>query len=1033
LTEHRKPEEVHETIWVSALRAAAGVARQATSGEGDVIRAVSEELTRLKLRGTVALLDENGQLEVSTPSLPPPIIKSLHRITGLSPAGYSFDPSTVDLYSRVIKSREPLFTEDRSAIVAQLMPQALQPLLKQVMKVLGDEHVILAPLLLGDDVIGTLNVVADWLSVEDTPMVAALADHIAIALGQVRARQKLERSLQLQRLRNQVIEEVASARATDQVFEAIVHLALEVIGADAGAIGMVENNPEQISYPCVIGLPANGADRAAEFKGGFARQLVKSKRPILVPAYSEVPFAFDDWVEAGAQAFLGVPLMIGEEAIGGLGLFSFADKQHFGSEQIEQAQAIASMAAIAVRNARLFSQAQRRAEEAQTLINTARSISSSLDTETVLNEIARQANDLLNGDGSRIHLVDYTENALRCVVALEPNARAIMNFDLPLGQGLTGHVVESGQSLMINDPSRDPRGIQVPGTQEDELECLAIVPLSIRQRTLGAMTVRRLGLERPFTSDELDLLRAFAAQAAVSIENAHLYGQIEAQAQRLERQVEERTRELALSEARYRSLVETAQSGIFQISAEGIILYANQALARMAEAPVDEIVGQEFQESGFLDEQHLQETLQRFHSRLSGDLPQADVYETTFRSRSGHEIPAMVGVSLILDEAGQPQGLTGLVTDISERITLEEALKAERDRLDAMLTHVGDAVMVTDREALIQFVNPAWERLNGYRSSEVLGKTPSFMRTGKQSDDFYKSMLATIEAGDTFKAEVVNMRKDGSTYEAALTITPVVGPDNAVLNYVSVYHDISALKELDRLKSQFVSDVSHELRTPLTNIRLYLDLLERVRDQKKVTRYLETLSRESDRLANLIDDLLSLSRLDVGASPLYARPVDVNQLLDALVQDRSSLAAERELQLNLQAAEGVPTILGDERLLGQVFTNLLTNAMNYTPEGGQITLRSRVHHEGQTAWVIAEVEDTGLGIAPGEQSEIFKRFFRGTASQETGAPGTGLGLAICHEIAERHGGHIHVYSGGLGQGSCFAVWLPVEGPPDALN
>ena len=864
-------------------------------------------------------------------------------------------------------------------------------------------------------------------------MVAVLADHIAIALGQVRARQKLERSLHLQRLRNQVIEAVATARATDEVFQAVINLALEVIGAKAGAIGLVDNEGLEISYPCIIGLPETRDVQAKECKGGFARQLVKSRQPILVQEYGEVPCAFPSWVRAGAHAFLGVPLIIGADTIGGLGLFSFTEKETFGSEQIEQAQAIASMAAIAVRNARLFSEAQRRAEEAQTLISTARSISSSLDTDTVLNEIARQANDLLDGDGSRIHLLDYDKGVLHCVVALEPNAQAILNFDLPIGQGITGHVVESGEPLMINDPTKDPRGIQVPGTPDDELECLAIVPLSIRQRTLGAMTVRRLGLEQPFSSEELDLLRAFAAQAAVSIENAHLYGQIEAQAQRLERQVEERTRELAMSEARYRSLVESAQSGILQIDPEGVILYANSTLSRMVEAPLSEIIGKSFQDTGLLDESDLQELLQRFTSRMRGELPLTDAYVTAFRSRSGRKVPIMLGVSAIADQDGKPQGMIALLTDISERIQLEEALKAERDRLDAMLTHVGDAVMVTDQEALIQFVNPAWERLNGYRAAEVLGKTPAFMRTGKQSDDFYKSMLNTIQAGDTFKAEVVNMRKDGSTYEAALTITPVVAPDNSILNYVSVYHDISALKELDRLKSQFVSDVSHELRTPLTNIRLYLDLLERVRDKQKVARYLETLSRESDRLANLIDDLLSLSRLDVGASPLYARPVDINGLLSALVQDRASLAAERKLKLELQISDDTPSILGDERLLGQVFTNLLTNAMNYTPEGGRIILRSRVHHEGQSAWVIAEVEDTGLGIAPSEQTEIFKRFFRGTASQETGAPGTGLGLAICHEIAERHGGHIHVYSAGQGQGSCFAVWLPVEGPPDAFT
>jgi len=269
------------------------------------------------------------------------------------------------------------------------------------------------------------------------------------------------------------------------------------------------------------------------------------------------------------------------------------------------------------------------------------------------------------------------------------------------------------------------------------------------------------------------------------------------------------------------------------------------------------------------------------------------------------------------------------------------------------------------------------------------------------------------------------VRRDGSSYEAAVTMTPILGPPDEEASFVTVLHDISALKEVDRLKSQFVSDVSHELRTPLTNIRLYLDLLERVDDKSRVTRYLGTLSRESDRLANLIDDLLSLSRMDVGATPLQPRLLDINQILDSLTNDRASLAAQQGLKLKIETDPGIPKIAGDERLLGQIFTNLLTNAMNYTDEGGVITLRSRSAENEGIPGVTVDVEDTGIGITPGEQSDIFKRFYRGLASRSTGAPGTGLGLAICEEIAQRHGGTISVSSSGTpGEGACFSVWLP---------
>ncbi|MEE8120266.1 MAG: PAS domain S-box protein, partial [Anaerolineales bacterium] len=540
-------------------------------------------------------------------------------------------------------------------------------------------------------------------------------------------------------------------------------------------------------------------------------------------------------------------------------------------------------------------------------------------------------------------------------------------------------------------------------------------------------TVRRLGLGNPFTDKDLDLLSAFAAQASVSIENANLFGQIEAQAQRLELQVEERTRELSLSEARYRSLVESAQSGIFQLDLEGRLLYGNQALASMFETEIENIIGKRFENLSYIHPDKLGQILETFDQRIRGKREPTEMYELEFQTPSGRTLPTLIGVSLITDEEGKPQGLTGLITDISERIELEEALKAERDRLDAILGHIGDAVMVTDAEASIQFVNPAWERLNNYSFKQALGKTPDILQSDKHDDVFYSEMQETIAQGTTWQGEVINRRKDGSEYEAALTITPVLSPTGTVINYVSVYHDISALKEIDRLKTRFVSDVSHELRTPLTNIRLYLDLIARVTDRGKIERYLKTLSRESDRLANLIDDLLSLSRIDVGTTQLQRRPMNVNDLLRSLGEDRKSLAAKQGLQLETEITPDLPEIQGDERLLSQVFTNFLTNAMTYTQKGGKITLRTRLEIDDAGEWVIVEIEDTGLGISLEEQSEIFMRFFRGAASKSTGAPGTGLGLSICKEIAHLHDGHITVTSEGVpGKGSCFSVWLPVD-------
>jgi PAS domain S-box-containing protein len=382
---------------------------------------------------------------------------------------------------------------------------------------------------------------------------------------------------------------------------------------------------------------------------------------------------------------------------------------------------------------------------------------------------------------------------------------------------------------------------------------------------------------------------------------------------------------------------------------------------------------------------------------------------------------------LVPNDQGDSRSVSGLILDISTQKKLEAALRTERDRLGIILSNMGDAVVVTDPSGKIEFVNPAWEHLNGYEIDEALGKNANLVKSGEHGSDFYFQMWDTILACRIWRGEIVNQRKDGSTYEAVLTITPVSDEKGDIVNFVGVQHDISMLKELDRLKSQFVSDVSHELRTPLTNIRLYLDLLSQTEYDQRAAKYMETLSRESERLSSLIEDLLSLSRLEADTVPLTKEPVDVNRLLGALAEDRERLAQQYGLELRLECEGNLPHVCGDALLLGQLFTNLLTNALNYTPAGGQIKLRTSNQSSAETKWVVIEVTDTGIGIPPMEQTLIFRRFFRGRANKSDTIPGTGLGLAICKEIAERHGGKIMVESEGIpGKGSRFTVWLPGE-------
>jgi PAS domain S-box-containing protein len=1021
-----------EAAWPSVLRAITEVARQSAASEQDVLRAVSQEFTRLRMRGSVALLGPDGLLEIRTRSDSMALETAISRLVGVPITGYRFDPNQVDLYRQAIEARGAIYSPDRPSVIRQMFPPHLRPIFPRLIRLMGVQPVIVAPLILDVDVIGTINVTAPWLAPEDAAMVQALADNLAIALDHVRSRLDLEAALAREQSRAEILEAVASTLDMDEALHRLLRLASQAVEADAASIALLDSARGALRLRYAHGLPDSLGDFTFE-RTSSEWIVVSSGEAALIHDPSGTADADPRWKRVAARSMLCMPLIVGQTPQGCLSLYRLHSPKGFDASDLDRAAGISRIASIAILNAGLYADSTHRAAEAQALIATASAVSSSLDLQVVLNLIAEQAKSLLRSDGSRIHLYDSAHNLLRGVVALHDDAEAVLKMTLAPGEGLTGLVFQQQQPLLVNDPSLfRTQAIQVPGTPVDELERMALVPLQIRGQTTGVMTVLRFS-DLAYNEEDLRLLAAFATHAAIAIENADLYGQVATHVQDLERLIKERTYDLVISEARYRALVETSVAGIFLTDEQGRIVYANQALHQLLERPPHTLVGQP------------SETLEAFFApsdrpaiaqRLAPDSPLnrsgSLLMEAEILTHNGRNIPVVCGITQVTDAEGRLQGLTGLVLSIEERKSLEAALKAERDRLQTILNSVGEALVVTDSNTVIEYVNPAWERLTGFSAPEAIGRRARLSRA-LRDPQAETEVLETVLTGRTWRGNLPNIRKDGTAYDAAVVISPILSASGELLSIVGAQYDISTWKEQDRLKTQFVSDVSHELRTPLTNIRLYLDLLGETNDPEKTARYRQTLIRESERLANLIDDLLSLSRLELGVTQFSPEEVDVNEIVAALAHDRRTLATRQGLGLEVECEPGLPKTSGDARLLAQVFTNLLTNAMNYTPPGGSISLRTRHQQTADSDWVTVEVADTGPGIQPDEQASLFRRFVRGRASQQSGIPGTGLGLAICKEILDHHQGQITVASEGLpGRGSRFTIWLPAlprEGPP----
>lgn len=385
----------------------------------------------------------------------------------------------------------------------------------------------------------------------------------------------------------------------------------------------------------------------------------------------------------------------------------------------------------------------------------------------------------------------------------------------------------------------------------------------------------------------------------------------------------------------------------------------------------------------------------------------------------------------------------GLVSDITERKqaelerewltnelrninqTLDERVRARTAELQAIFDAVGEGILVTNLAGAIEYINPAMEKLTGYSSAEAVGKTPRIWKSERQNPVFYTKMWQTIRTGQTWRGELVNKRKDGSLYDVLLTITPIPGPDGQPTGFVGVQNDITPFKEMDRLKSEFISVAAHELRTPLTSILGFSEiLLTRQLNDDRRNRYLTFINQQADALRAILDDLLDLSRLEAGEGfEIIEDLVDLKKIAEETIFGFQENQPAHHYCLI--GANNWPQIKGDAVKLAQLFKNLLSNATKYSPTGGDIILEAKIEEAYNLLHLT--LTDYGIGMTPEQVAQVFDRFYRADASN-TAIGGTGLGMTISRLIVERHRGKIWIESQ-YGVGTTVHILLPFRNRP----
>jgi two-component system phosphate regulon sensor histidine kinase PhoR len=360
---------------------------------------------------------------------------------------------------------------------------------------------------------------------------------------------------------------------------------------------------------------------------------------------------------------------------------------------------------------------------------------------------------------------------------------------------------------------------------------------------------------------------------------------------------------------------------------------------------------------------------------------------------------------------------------------LSESVLSEKNLMTAIMDSIADGVIVTDVLGTIRVINPKAKDILGLYAEDVVGHNAAdFIR--RFSDipygDIRDKFQNVVEQGRTFSTEIKLSLPTSRFY--TLSVGPVRSRDGLVQGIVAVLSDITELKELDQMKTDLMSMVTHEIRTPLATVRGFAQiLLKGGIPADKSKEFLEIINRQSNRLVNLVNDFLDITRIESGRQAITKAPLNIEKLIQNALVDLKPLADDKDITLNYEPpATGIPEIHADRNLMEQVLINLVSNAIKYSPKGSETLVRLHQHNGN----VRVDVKDTGLGIPREAIPRLFEKFYRVRCDDRKDIIGTGLGLSLVKQIIDVHAGEISVESE-HGVGSTFTFSLPMN-PPETM-
>ncbi len=476
-----------------------------------------------------------------------------------------------------------------------------------------------------------------------------------------------------------------------------------------------------------------------------------------------------------------------------------------------------------------------------------------------------------------------------------------------------------------------------------------------------------------------------------------------------------------------RALIDSVPLPVFVKDTRSRYLECNRALAEFIGVPREALIGKTV--TDVFSEEDGAEYLRRDEELFLHQGRQ--VYQGTVRSATGEVRSVIFHKATFHRDDGALGGLIGTFIDVTDTEGAMDRMRLQESALNA----AANGILITDRRGIVLWANPACERLTGYTLTELVGASVRILKSGLQDSEFYRNLWTTVLAGHVWQGEINNRRKDGTNYLEEMTITPLKNDRGEVTHFVAIKQDISSRKQMEMqyLRAQrmegvglLASGIAHDLNNVLAPVLLSIELLQAMHPDADTQEILHTVEQSARRGADIVRQVLTFAR-GVKGERIPLQPKH-------LVKDIVRVAKEtfpKNIEVHIRMDTEVANVEGDPTQIHQVLLNLAVNARDAMPDGGRLTLIAKNHQllaelpavNGPIPpgdYVILAVRDTGIGIDPGNITNIFEPFF----STKTDNKGTGLGLPTALGIVKSHAGYFRVISQPA-KGSEFEVYLPV--------